>query len=130
MKALLDNMFEKGTPPSLVRTYKLGESDKPPLVGWWNGYSETEKELKLTLLELCAAVQDINERIDLQPRQCCVNCNSGVVTEFVEWDSCRADKFKKFMEESYNEEIKARAELKAVFQKKKNQKRTVLNKNG
>ena len=47
MRALIDEMRESGHEPSLVKIYNLGENRAEAIIGWWNGYSDSEKEIKL-----------------------------------------------------------------------------------
>lgn len=103
LRALIDEMREKGQPPSLVRVYTLGEDRDKALIGWWNGYSESEKEIRLTRLELCDADPEFNGRLKLQPRQCWVNHSSGLVIEFLEWDKTQDDKFDAYLRKKYDQ---------------------------
>jgi hypothetical protein len=75
------NMRENGNP--LVRVYQIGENREQPLIGIWNGYSETEKEIDLIDLELCASDPTLNQKIENQARICWVNHESGIAVEFV-----------------------------------------------
>jgi hypothetical protein len=83
LRAVVNKLRMKENGPSLVRIYKLGENQGPPLIGVWNSYSETEKEIELIDLELCEAFPRLNEKIGEQARICWLNHESGIVVEFV-----------------------------------------------
>jgi len=83
LRAVVNSLKMGDNGPPLVRVYKLGENQGPPLIGVWNGYSETEKEIDLIDLELCASDPKLNEKIEEQARICWINHESGVVVEFV-----------------------------------------------
>lgn len=59
--------------PTLVRVYSLTGYKNNCLVGWWNSYSETEKEISLTRLELCEADPKFDKFLKRQPRTCWIN---------------------------------------------------------
>ena len=86
LRALVDNMSEQGHGPFLVKVYMLGENRDNPLIGWWGGYSESEKEIILYRLELCDAEPELKMLLELQPRNCWINHESGLVIEFLDWD--------------------------------------------
>lgn len=83
LRGMLNEMEKADTPPSLVMVYPLGERENA-LVGFWNAFSETEKELELHSLELCDSDTNLVEMMAKQHRRCWVNHNSGVVVEFIE----------------------------------------------
>ena len=84
MRALIDEMRANGHEPSFVKVYSLIGDRDTALMGCWNGYSESEKEIDLNLLELCDADSELRKDFDLQPRQCLVNHASGIVVEFLD----------------------------------------------
>ena len=107
LRALVDEMTEAGKPPSLVRAYPLGGDRDKALIGWWDGWSESEKEIKLTRLELCDVDGGLIERLALQPRRCLIDRASGVVVEFVEWDEAQYDAFDAYLRRRYDEVVSA-----------------------
>ena len=84
MRALIDEMRANGHEPSFVKVYSLIGDRDTALMGCWNGYSESEKEIDLNLLELCDADSELRKDFDLQPRRCLVNHASGIVVEFLD----------------------------------------------
>lgn len=103
MRALIDEMTETGHSPSLVRIYSLGENRDNFLIGWWDGYSESERELKLKLLECCDAATELSKEFDLQTRRCLVSYESGIVIEFLDIDEHSAASFEKYVKKRYLE---------------------------
>ena len=101
LRALVDEMLENKHAPSLVKVYILGENRDKPLIGWWNGYSESEKEIKLTRLELCDATPELKKILELQPRHCWINHNSGIVVEFLDWDRTQDKAFEEWLRSEY-----------------------------
>ena len=93
LRALVDEMTEAGKPPSLVRAYPLGGDRDKALIGWWDGYSESEKEIKLVDLQFCEADPRLVEDLRIQPRRCWINHDSGIVFEFLEWDMAQKKGF-------------------------------------
>jgi hypothetical protein len=81
--------------------YKLGENQGKPLIGFWSGYSETEKEIDLTRLELCESAPDLAALIEKQPRRCWINHQSGVVIEFVEGDKDYNESIETYLRSKY-----------------------------
>ena len=110
MRALIDEMRAKGHEPSIVKIYSLlGERDTA-LMGWWNGYSESEKEIDLTLLELCDVDTELRKDFDLQTRRCLVNHASGIVVEFIDVDKVQASAFEERARVKYRQHIHPRNE--------------------
>lgn len=103
MRSLIDEMSEKGYEPSLVRIYSLGENRDNSIIGWWNGYSESEKEIKLNLLECCDSAIELPKEFDLQTRQCLINYESGIVIELLDIDKKQAEGFEKYVKEQYEQ---------------------------
>ncbi len=93
LRALVDAMRANGHEPSIVKIYSLLGNRDTALMGWWNGYSETEKEIDLTLLELCDVDTELRKDFDLQTRRCLVNHASGIVVEFIDVDKVQASAF-------------------------------------
>lgn len=110
MRALIDEMREKGNEPSLVRVYSLTGNRDNALIGWWDGYSEKDKVLKLSLLECCAAASDLEKDFDLQTRRCLVNCETGIVVEFLDIDEKQAEGFEEYVKEMYRQTVHPRNE--------------------
>ena len=110
MRALVDEIREKGNEPSLVRVYSILGGRSTSLIGWWDGYSEQDKELKLSLLECCDAAADLEKEFDLQTRRCLVNYESGMVIEFLDIDEMQAEGFEKYVKEMYRETVHPRSE--------------------
>ena len=101
LRALVDGLNIPENGPPLVRVYTLGESAGKPLIGWWAGYSETEKEIRLGGLEFCDSVPNLDILLKMQKRCCWVNHNSGVVVEFVECDRESRDDWERYIVASY-----------------------------
>ena len=97
--SLIDGMTEKNCDPSLIKIYSLG-GDKP-LFGWFNGYSESSKEMSLDLLEYCDDISALNELIASEPRKCVVNYAVGFVIEFIEVDEKRAEEIRQTLFNSF-----------------------------
>ena len=110
MRALIDEMREKGHEPSLVRVYSLIGGRDTALIGWWDGYSEKDKELKLSFLECCDAASDLSKDFDLQTRRCLVNCESGIVIEFLDIDESQAAGFEEYAKGMYRKRVHPRDE--------------------
>ena len=110
MRALIDEMREKGHEPSLVRVYSLIGGRGTALIGWWDGYSEKDNELKLSFLECCDAASGLAKDFDLQTRRCLVNCESGVVVEFLDIDESQAAGFEEYAKGMYREVVHPRSE--------------------
>lgn len=110
MRALIDEMREKGREPSLVRVYSLIGGRDTALLGWWDGYSEKDKELKLSLLECCDAALGLEKDFDLQTRRCLVNYASGVVLEFLDIDARQAERFEEYVKGEYRRTVHPRSE--------------------
>ena len=108
MRALIDEMREKGHEPSLVRVYSLIGGRDMALIGWWDGYSEKDNELKLSFLECCEAASDLAKDFDLQTRRCLVNCESGIVIEFLDTDESQAACFEEYAKGMYREKVHPR----------------------
>ena len=103
IRALTDELQEKGHGPSFVKVYKLGNSDY--ILGWWNGYSESEKEVSLTLLECCDAAKGFRRDFNLQTRKCVINYASGMVIEFLDIDEGAADALLDYVKAEYEKSI-------------------------
>ena len=110
MRALIDEMREKGHEPSLVRVYSLIGDRSNVLMGWWDGYSDKEKELKLSLLECCDSASELEKEFDLQTRRCLVNYESGIVVEFLDIDEKQAEGFEEYVKGMYCEVVHPRGE--------------------
>ena len=104
LRRIVDKMSEKEKGPGFVRVYSLGNKDAA-VYGWWNGYSETEKEISVTLLELCDFAPDVDiEKIFIeQPRQCWINHNSGVVVEFWDCPKAKHESYEKYLLKKHDE---------------------------
>lgn len=92
MRAITDEMQERGNNPSFVKVYNLGDKGNYVL-GYWNGYSESEKEISLTLLECCDAATELHKDFYLQTRKCIINYDSGIVIEFLDISERQAKAF-------------------------------------
>ena len=77
----------------IARVYSLNESSKNSIIGWITNYSENEKEINLTRLELCSVLPDLNDKLNKQPRQCCINYGSGMVIEIFDWKKEKTQRF-------------------------------------
>ena len=110
MRALIDEMRKGGHEPSLMRVYSLIGNRDNSLIGWWDGYSESENEVKLSLLECCDATEDLHKDFDLQTRRCVVNYDSGIVIEFLDLDETQAESFKKYVIASYSKNVHPRGD--------------------
>mgnify|MGYP007069877024 CR=1 FL=1 len=110
MRALIDEMREKGHEPSLLKVYSLIGNRDTALLGWWDGCSDKEKELKMTLLECCDAASDLSKEFDLQTRRCLVNYDSGIVIEFLDIDEHQAEGFEEYIKEMYRKTVHPRSE--------------------
>ena len=110
MRALVDEMRQKGNEPSLLRIYSLTGNRDNSLIGWWDGYSESEREIKLSLLECCDAATDLSKDFDLQPRRCVVSYASGIVIEFLDIDKTQADGFEAYVKKKYHNNVHPRSE--------------------
>ena len=95
---------EYNTDKFLARVYSLGDKENS-VIGWITSYSDTEKELVLTRLELSSAISDLNDRLDVQPRQCCINYESGIVIELFDWNTEKMSKFDERIRKKYREKI-------------------------
>lgn len=91
MRFLIDQMQEQNHNPSLVRVRELGKTQG--LIGWWNGFSESEKEINLALVECCDATTDLSNKFDLYPRKCIINYETGFIVEFLDVNEEYADRF-------------------------------------
>lgn len=110
MRALIDEMRAKGHEPSLVKIYSLiGDRDNA-LIGWWEGYSESEKEIRLSLLECCDAATGLRKDFDLQVRRCIVNHASGIVIELLDVDEAQSAGFEEYMRVMYRQTVHPRDE--------------------
>ena len=89
----------------LARVYPLGESRDKAIIGWITNYSDTEKQINLTRIEMPSVISGINKELDSQPRQCCINYDSGVVIEIFEWDYEKAQRFEKDLRETYCKKV-------------------------
>lgn len=94
---------EKFSGPTLVRVYSLTGDKNNCLLGWWNGYSETEKEISLTRLELCEADPNFDNFLKSQPRTCWINHNSGLVIEFFEWSAAKSKRNEERLRRKFRE---------------------------
>ena len=110
MRALVDEMRANGHEPSLVKVYSLIASRDTALMGWWNGYSESEKEIDLRFLELCEADTALRNDFDLQPRRCLVNHTSGIVVEFLDLDGAQVAGFEERARVAYRQHVHPRNE--------------------
>ena len=110
MRVLIDEMREKGHEPSLVRVYSLIGGRDTALIGWWDGYSEKDNELKLSFLECCDAASDLVKDFDLQTRRCLVNCETGIVIEFLDIDENQATGFEEYAKGMYCQRVHPRSE--------------------
>jgi hypothetical protein len=86
LRAVVNSLNMEKNGPNLVRVYKLGENQGKSIIGFWSGYSETEKEIDLTRIELCESAPDLVSIIEKLPRRCWINHESGIIIEFVEVD--------------------------------------------
>ena len=93
IRALTDKLQEEGHGPTFVKVYNLGDSRGDYTLGWWNGYSESEKEVSLALLECCDADVELHKQFYFQTRKCVINYDSGVVIEFLDIDETAANAF-------------------------------------
>ena len=89
----------------LARVYPLAEGRDKGIIGWLSNYSDTEKQVNLTRIEMPCVISGINEELDKQPRQCCINYDSGIVIEIFEWDNEKARRFEKDLRETYCRKI-------------------------
>ena len=110
MRALIDDIRAIGHEPSLVKIYSLIGDRDTALMGWWNGYSESEKEIDLTLLELCDADTELRKDFDLQTRRCLVGYASGIVVEFLDLNEGEATMFEERARMKYRQHIHPRNE--------------------
>lgn len=110
MRALVDDMRAGGHEPSLVKIYSLIGDRDTALMGWWNGYSESEKEIDLKLLELCDADTALRKDFDLQPRRCLINHASGIIVEFLDLDESGAAEFEERARAAYRQHVHPRNE--------------------
>ena len=110
MRALIDEMREKGHEPSLVRVYSLLHGRETALLGWWDGYSDKQNELNLSLLECCDAASDLRKDFDLQTRRCVVNYETGIVVEFLDIDESQAEGFEEYVKGMYRQTVHPRSE--------------------
>lgn len=105
LRILVNNLLKEcNTDKFLARVYSLGDKENS-VIGWIMNYSDTEKELVLSRLELCSAVSDLNEKLNLQPRQCCINYDSGIVIELFDWQAEKMKKFDISIRKKYREKI-------------------------
>ena len=110
MVALVDEMCARGYEPSLVKIYSLIGNRDTALLGWWEGYSESEKEVRLSLLECCDAATNLRKDFDLQTRRCIVNHASGIVVEFLDIDKVQSAGFEEYMRVMYRRTVHPRNE--------------------
>ena len=89
----------------LARVYPLAEGRDKGIIGWLSNYSDTERQVNLNLLELSYVVEDINNRLDMQPHRCCINYDSGLVIEIFEWNEDTARRFYEYEMKEYREKI-------------------------
>ena len=108
MRALIDEMRARGHEPSLVKIYSLIGNRDNALIGWWEGYSESEKEIRLSLLECCDAATDLRKDFDLQTRRCIVNHASGVVIELLDIDEAQSAGFEEYVRVMYRQTVHPR----------------------
>jgi hypothetical protein len=101
LRAIVNNLDMERNGAALVRVYTLGENQSNPIIGFWGGYSETEREIELTLLELCGSAPDLNSIIEKQLRRCWINHESGVVIEFVESGKEFNEEIKEYLRSKY-----------------------------
>lgn len=106
LRATVNRLSEADQGPSLVRVYTLGEGRGKPLIGWWRGYSESEKEIELSALEMCDSDPELNAYLSKQYRCCWINHSSGIVVEFVECDARHQEAFEKRLVAAYSRQIK------------------------
>lgn len=106
LRATVNRLSEAGQGPSLVRVYTLGEGRGKPLIGWWRGYSESEKEIELSALEMCDSDPELDAHLSKQCRCCWINHNSGVVVEFVQCDARHREAFEKRLVTTYSNGLK------------------------
>ncbi|MBR0075596.1 MAG: hypothetical protein IJP96_07570 [Synergistaceae bacterium] len=111
LRALVDRMSENNRGPFLVKIYMLGENRNDPLIGWWQSYSETEKEISLTRIELCEAEPELKKLLVMQPRDCWINHNSGVVVEFLDWDAVQDKGFNEYLRTIYRNAVSKNSRL-------------------
>lgn len=104
MRALIDEMREKGHEPSLVKIYNLLRGRDTALLCWCDGYSEKDKELKLSLhfIECCEAATDLEKDFDLQTHRYLVKYESGIVIEFLGMDEKQTEGFETHLKEMFS----------------------------
>ena len=107
LRWIVDEMTERKQGPFLVKVYMLGGDRDNPLFGLWSGYSETEKEISLRQLDICEADPYLNKLLALQPRNCWINHESGVVVEFLVWNEEQQEAFKQHMYNIYQNKVTA-----------------------
>lgn len=105
IRALTDEMLSAGHEPSLLKIYGLGENQNKPLIGWWDGYSESEKEIRLKFLECCDTIPELLEQFNIQTRRCLLNYDSGIVIEFLELDQEQAKGFENYLIKKYSKAV-------------------------
>lgn len=89
----------------LARVYPLAEGRDKAIIGWLTNYSDTEKQINLTRIEMPCVISGISEELDIQPRQCCINYDSGIVIEIFEWDYEKVQRFERDLRETYCEKV-------------------------
>ena len=89
----------------LARVYPLAEGRDKAIIGWLSNYSDTEKQVNLTRIEMPCVVENINKVLDMEARQCCINYGSGIVIEIFEFDEKKARRIEKKFREVYREKI-------------------------
>ncbi len=100
MRAMVNTLCDEGSHP-MTMIYTIGNRNNG-IVGFWEGYSETEKEIQLSGIHLCGDLHDRERFFDDQPRKCCVNYDSGTVVELVARENAFHDKAKDLLIRRYN----------------------------
>ena len=89
----------------LARVYPLAEGRDKGIIGWLSNYSDTEKQVNLTRIEMPCVIKNINEVLDMEARRCCINYDSGIVIEIFEFDEKKARRIEKNFREAYRKKI-------------------------
>ena len=104
MRRLINLSLEK-TKMVLVRIYPLSEGVTKGKIGWLMGYSEQEKDITLSRVELFEVFPEINERLNKQPHDICVNYGTGMVIEIFDFEEEKMKRFEEGMRKKYQEKI-------------------------
>jgi hypothetical protein len=103
MRAMVNTLCGEASHP-MTMIYTIGNRNAG-IVGFWEGYSETEKEIQLSDIHLCVDwdLHDREKYFDNEPRKCCVNYALGTVVELVARDNEFHNKVKERLIQKYNE---------------------------